>query len=116
MSKPDTTFEQFQTLDIRAGVIVRAEPFHEARKPAIKLWIDFGEALGVRQSSAQLTRRYTPEGLVGTPVLAVVNVPPRRVAGFRSEVLVLGVMNPNDPGDVILVRPDQMDVRGWELA
>lgn len=114
--KPEAAFEQFQALDIRAGVVVRAEPFPEARKPAIKLWIDVGEALGVRQSSAQLTRRYTLEGLVGTPVLAVVNFAPRRVAGFRSEVLVLGVVEPDDPGDVVLVRPDQPDVPGWELA
>lgn len=114
--RPETTIETFLALDIRAGTVVRAEPFPEARTPAIKLWIDFGEALGVRQSSAQLTRRYTPEGLVGTPVLAVVNFPPRRVAGFKSEVLVLGVVNPEDAGDVVLVRPDEAAVEGWRLA
>ena len=114
--KPETTLDTFPALDIRAGTVVRAEPFPEARKPAIKLWIDFGEELGVKQSSAQLTRRYTPEGLVGTPVLAVVNSPPRRIAGFRSEVLVLGVVNPGDPGDVVLVRPDGPGTKGWPLA
>ncbi len=114
--KSETTIDTFLQLDIRAGTVVRAEPFPEARKPAIKLWIDFGEAIGVRPSSAQLTRRYSPEGLVGTPVLAVVNFPPRRVAGFRSEVLVLGVVNPEDPGDVVLVRPDDAAVKGWPLA
>jgi tRNA-binding protein len=114
--KPLTDIETFDQLDIRAGTIVRAEAFPEARKPAIKLWIDFGDELGVRQSSAQLTRRYTPSSLVDTPVLAVVNFPPRRVAGFESQVLVLGVVDPDDPGDVVLVRPDDDDVRGWRLA
>jgi len=114
--KPTTSIETFLALDIRAGVVVRAEPFPEAKKPAIKLWVDFGEEVGVKQSSAQLTRRYTPEGLIGTTVLAVVNFPPRRIAGFQSEVLVLGVVNPDDPGDVVLVRPDAAGVKGWELA
>lgn len=114
--KPETSIETFLALDIRAGRIVRAEPFPEARKPAIKLWVDFGEPIGVKPSSAQLTRRYSPETLVGTDVLAVVNFPPRRIAGFTSEVLVLGVVNPDDPGDVALVRPDAADARGWELA
>ena len=114
--KPTTSIETFLALDIRAGVVVRAEPFPEARKPAIKLWVDFGEEVGVKQSSAQLTRRYTPEGLVGTTVLGVVHFPPRRIAGFESEVLVLGVINPDDPGDVVLVRPDAAGVKGWQLA
>jgi tRNA-binding protein len=111
-----TTPETFFAVDIRAGTVIRAEPFPEARLPAIKLWIDFGEGVGVRCSSARLTRRYTPEGLVGTPVLAVVNFPPRRIAGFKSEVLVLGVANPADPLDVVLVRPDEAGVAGWRLA
>lgn len=115
-TKPPTTIESLEALDIRAGTVLRAEPFPEARHPAIKLWIDFGESIGVRQSSAQLTRHYTPEGLVGTPVLGVVNFPARRIAGFRSEVLVLGVINPAEPGEVVLVRPDQAGVDGWALG
>jgi len=114
--KPTTSIDTFNALDIRAGVVVRAEPFPEARKPAIKLWVDFGEEVGVKQSSAQLTRRYTPEGLVGTTVLGVVNFLPRRIAGFVSEVLILGVINPDDPGDVVLVRPDDPAVEGWALG
>lgn len=115
MPKPTVPIDPFLALDVRAGTVVRAEPFPGARKPAIRLWVDFGEPLGVRQSSAQLTRRYTPEELVGTPVVAVVNFEPRRVAGFRSEVLVLGVVNPEDPGDVVLLRPDRPS-DGWEMA
>lgn len=111
-----TTIDTFVALDIRAGTIVRAEAFPEARKPSIKLWIDFGDPVGVRQSSAGLTRRYTPDGLVGTPVIAVVNFPPRRVAGFESQVLVLGVEDADHAGDVVLVRPDAPDVNGWRLA
>jgi tRNA-binding protein len=115
---PETDLDTFLQLDIRAGTVTRAEPFPEARSPALKLWIDFGPELGQRASSAQLTRRYAVEDLVGSAVLAVVNVPPRRVAGFRSEVLVVGVVDPDDPGDVVLVRPDARagDVRGWRLA
>jgi len=114
--KPVIPFSTFEAVDIRAGVVVRAEPFPEARKPSIKLWVDFGDPVGVRASSAQLTRRYTPESLVGTTVLGVVNLPPRRIAGFESEVLVLGVLAPDDPGDVVLVRPDVPGVRGWPLG
>jgi tRNA-binding protein len=116
IAKPETTIESLEALDIRAGTVVRAEPFPEARNPAIKLWIEFGEPIGLRQSSAQLTRNYTPEELVGTPILGVVNFPPRRIAGFRSEVLVLGVINPDDPGDVVLVRPDRHEVDSWPLG
>ncbi|HUG41216.1 MAG TPA: tRNA-binding protein [Longimicrobiales bacterium] len=110
--------ETFLALDIRAGVVTHAEAFPEARTPALRLRVDFGPELGEKTSSAQLTRRYTPEGLIGSVVLAVVNFPPRRVAGFRSEVLVLGVVDPADPGDIVLVRPDAVegDVRGWRLA
>ncbi|HEU4754990.1 MAG TPA: tRNA-binding protein [Armatimonadota bacterium] len=115
-SKPQTPIDTFLALEIRAGTVLRAEPFPEARKPAIKLWIDFGEPWGIRQSSAQLTRRYTPEGLVGTSVLGVLNFPPRRIAGFESQVLVLGVVNPEDPADVVLVRPDDPRAVGWPLA
>jgi tRNA-binding protein len=104
--KPEAPVETFSALDIRKGTVVRAEVNNGAKKPAYRLWVDFGGPVGVRQSSAQLTRRYTAEGLIGTPVLGVINFPPRRIAGFRSEVLILGTFDPNDPGDVILVRPD----------
>lgn len=112
--------DTFLALDVRAGVITHAEPHAGARQPAFLLRVDFGPAIGEKGSSAQLTRRYAPEALVGSVVLGVVNLPPRRVAGYVSEVLVLGVVDPADPGDVVLVRPDpgagDRDVRGWRLA
>jgi tRNA-binding protein len=116
MRKRETSFETFLQLEIRAGEVISAEPFAEARKPALKLAVDFGEPVGVLRSSAQLTRRYTPESLVGTRVLAVVNFPPKRIAGLVSECLVLGAVNPDDPGDVVLVRPDEADTLGWLLG
>ena len=114
--KPPIDFDAFLSLDIRAGVVVHAEPFPEARKPAVKLTLDFGEPVGRLSSSAQLTRRYAPDDLLGRTLLAVVNFPPRRIAGFKSECLVLGVVNPDDGGDVVLVRPDDGDSVGWELG
>ena len=99
------TPDEFFRADIRVGVIVRAEEFPQARNPAYKLWIDFGD-LGTRTSSAQLTAFYQPADLAGTLVLAVVNFPPRRVAGFSSEVLVLGVPA-DDTQHVALVGPDR---------
>ncbi len=103
-------FDDFLKLDIRAGVVVDAEVFPEARKPAIKLRIDFGEELGIKRSSAQITARYTPEALVGRQVVAVVNFPPRRIAGFESEVLVLGAYS--EAGEVVLLAPDASVPRG----
>jgi tRNA-binding protein len=91
-------------LDVRVGRIVRAEPFPEARRPALKLWVDLGPEIGERASSAQIAARYDPEALPGRLVLAVVNLAPRRIGPFTSEVLVLGV--PDEAGEVVLIAPD----------
>lgn len=98
------TMEEFLKVDMRVGRVVRAEPHPRARQPSLCLWIDFGPEIGVRTSSAQLAARYRPEELVGSLVIAVVNFPPKNVAGFVSEVLVLGV--PDEAGRVVLLRPD----------
>lgn len=100
----EISFDDFMKVDVRAGRIVRAEPFPEARKPAIKMWIDFGKELGEKKTSAQITTHYTPEQLVGQQVLAVVNFSARQIGPFMSEVLVLGF--PDADGAIVLARPD----------
>lgn len=99
------TFDDFMKVDIRVGAITRAEPFPEARKPAIKLWVDFGPEIGEKKSSAQITVHYDVETLPGRKVLAVVNFPPRQIGPVMSEVLVLGV--PDKAGEVVLLTPDK---------
>lgn len=101
----EISFDDFLKVDIRVGKVIRAEPYPEARTPAIKMWIDFGADLGERKTSAQITAHYSPQELVGTNVLAVVNFPPRQIGRFMSEVLVLGVTDA--AGGVVLIRPDR---------
>lgn len=109
----EISFDDFLKVDVRVGRVTRAEPYPEARKPAIKLWIDFGEGIGERKSSAQITRHYDPETLVGRQVLAVVNFPPRQIGKFLSEVLVLGL--PDENGEIVLIQPDQPVPEGGRL-
>ena len=109
----EITFDDFLNVDIRAGTVIRAEPYPEARKPAIKLWIDFGPEIGEKRSSAQITVHYAPGALVGRQVLGVVNFPPRQIGPFMSEALVLGV--PDAEGAVVLIGPGQEVPEGARL-
>jgi len=107
------SFDDFMKVDVRVGRIVEAQPFPEARKPAIKLVIDFGEPIGRKKSSAQITRHYQPDALIGRQVLAVVNFPPRQIGKFMSEVLTLGV--PDAEGEVVLIGPGHQVPEGGRL-
>lgn len=109
----EISFDDFLKVDVRVGIVLRAETYPEARKPAIKLWIDFGDEIGEKKTSAQITAHYAPESLVGKQVLAVVNFPPRQIGKFMSEVLVLGM--PDETGEVVLVGPDQAVPIGGRL-
>jgi tRNA-binding protein len=109
----EISFDDFMKVDIRVGTVTRAEPFPEARKPAIKMWIDFGPDIGERKTSAQVTVHYTPETLIGTQVMGVVNFPLRQIGPFMSEVLVLGV--PDEDGAIVLMRPTQPTPNGGRL-
>lgn len=101
----EITFDDFLKVDIRVGRVIRAEPYPEARKPAIKMWIDFGSDIGEKKTSAQVTAHYTPKSLVGRQVMAVVNFPPRQIGRFMSEVLVLGL--PDEDGEIVLIGPEK---------
>ena len=107
------TFDDFMKLDIRVGTIVDAVPFAKAKKPAYQLKVDFGGELGIKNSSAQITDHYTPDGLIGKQVMAVVNFPPRQIANFFSEVLVLGTYS---EGGVVLITPDKPVQNGDKLG
>ena len=106
-------YDDFAAVDIRVGRITRAEPYPEARKPAIKLWVDFGGTIGEKRSSAQIATHYTPEGLIGRQVLAVVNFPPRQIGKVMYEELVLGL--PDAAGEVVLIGPDKAVPLGGKL-
>ena len=109
----EISFDDFLKVDIRLGRVTRAEPYPEARKPAIKLWVDFGPEIGEKKSSAQITAHYTPDALVGRQVLAVVNFPPRQIGKFVSEVLVLGLSDA--AGEGVLIAPDKDVPEGGRL-
>ena len=109
----DITFDDFMKIDIRVGRVIRAEPYPEARKPAIKMWVDFGPDIGERKTSAQITDHYTPEALIGRQVMSVVNFPPRQIGKFMSEVLVLGAY---DATGVVLIAPDKEIPLGERLC
>ena len=110
----EINFDTFMKVDIRVGTVVRAEPFPQARKPAIKLWVDYGPEIGEKKSSAQIVAHYAPEDLVGRQVLAVVNFPPRQIGPFMSEALVLGLHDAE--GAVVLISPDAAVPNGEKMC
>lgn len=110
---PQITYDDFLSVDIRVGTVIRAEPYPEARKPSIKLEIDFGDEIGVKKSSAQITVHYTPETLIGRQIAAVVNFPPRQIGKFMSEVLVLGFADAE--GAIVLIAPSLPVPNGGRL-
>jgi tRNA-binding protein len=111
--EPEITFDAFLKVDIRVGTIVEVEPYPEARKPSLKLKIDFGQAIGIKRSAAQITKYYTRETLLGRQVAAVVNFPPRQIGKFMSEVLTLGF--PSAEGEVVLISPERAIPNGGRL-
>ena len=116
MAESDATeisFDDFLKVDVRVGTIVKTEPYPEARRPAFKLWVDFGESLGVKKTSAQITKHYDLEGLVGRQVAAVVNFPDKQIGKFMSEILVLGF--PDAEGEVVLIGPERAVPNGGRL-
>lgn len=112
-SSATIAYDDFARVEVRVGTVVRAEPFPEARRPALKLWIDFGASIGERKTSAQVARHYTPEALIGRQVVAVLNFPPKQIGKFMSEVLVLGF--PDADGAVVLIGPDRPVPNGGRL-
>lgn len=110
----EITWNEFERVELRVGTVVRVEPFPEARKPAYRIWVDFGQALGVRKSSAQVTDLYEPAELVGTQVVGVVNFPPKQIGPFMSEFLVTGFTD--DDGAIVLARPERPVPNGAKLV
>jgi tRNA-binding protein len=109
----EISFDDFLKIDIRVGTVVRAEPYPEARRPAIKLWVDFGPDIGEKKTSAQITKHYTTDTLVGRQVAAVINFPDKQIGKFMSEILVIGF--PDEDGEVVLLRPDHIVPNGGRL-
>lgn len=109
----EITFDDFLKVDLRVGTVIDAQPFPEAKKPAIKLWVDFGAEIGIKKSSAQITVHYTPQELIGRQVVAVTNFPPRQIGKFMSEILVTGFEDEN--GAIVLISPDKKVPNGRKL-